>query len=94
MQPKFTFRSIRARAVVLKLRRPIVARIMTITEWPLILIDLETEQGVTGRSYIGPYNTRIHQISHAGRSAISARCSRASRSRLRKCTSGRANRCT
>jgi mandelate racemase len=57
MQPKLTFRSIRARAVVLKLRRPIVARIMTITEWPLILIDLETEEGVTGRSYVGPYNT-------------------------------------
>ena len=55
-QDKLTFRSIRARAVVLKLRRPIVARIMTISEWPLILIDLETEEGITGRSYVGPYN--------------------------------------
>ncbi len=58
MQPnKLTFRGIRARGVVLKLRRPIVARIMTISEWPLILIDLETEEGITGRSYIGPYNS-------------------------------------
>ncbi len=56
-QDKLTFRSIRARAVVLKLRRPIVARIMTISEWPLILIDLETEEGITGRSYVGPYNS-------------------------------------
>ena len=51
-----TLRNITARAVVLKLKRPIVARIMTISDWPLILIDLETEQGVTGRSYVGPYN--------------------------------------
>ncbi|MGD9924107.1 MAG: enolase C-terminal domain-like protein [Pseudorhodoplanes sp.] len=51
-----TFRGITARAVVLKLKRPIVARIMTIAEWPLILIDLDTDEGVTGRSYIGPYN--------------------------------------
>src|SRR5689334_25428522 len=54
-----TLRSIRARAVVVKLRRPIVARIMTITDWPLILIDLETEEGITGRSYIGPYEARF-----------------------------------
>lgn len=51
-----TLRSIRVRAVVLKLKRPIVARIMTISDWPLILVDIETEQGITGRSYVGPYN--------------------------------------
>jgi mandelate racemase len=57
MQPRaLTFRNIRARAVVLKLKRPIVARIMTISDWPLILVDLETEEGISGRSYIGPYN--------------------------------------
>jgi mandelate racemase len=56
---RLTFRSIRARGVVLKLRRPIVARIMTIAEWPLILIDLETEEGITGRSYVGPYDARF-----------------------------------
>ena len=43
--------------MVLKLKRPIVARIVTITDWPLILIDLETEQGIVGRSYVGPYNS-------------------------------------
>jgi len=41
---------IRARPVVLKLKRPVVARIATLTEWPLILIDLHTEEGVIGRS--------------------------------------------
>jgi hypothetical protein len=40
-----TFKSIRARAVVLKLKRPVVARIATIADWPLILIDLITEEG-------------------------------------------------
>src|ERR1700735_2494230 len=50
-----TFKSIRARAVVLKLKRPVVARIATITDWPLILIDLYTEEGIIGRSYLEPY---------------------------------------
>jgi mandelate racemase len=50
-----TFKSIQVRPVVLKLKRPVVARIATITEWPLILIDLQTEQGIVGRSYLEPY---------------------------------------
>jgi mandelate racemase len=50
-----TFRSIRARPVVLKLKRPVVARIATIAAWPLILIDLQTEEGIVGRSYLEPY---------------------------------------
>lgn len=50
-----TLRSISARPVILKLARPVVARIATMTEWPLILIDLHTEEGVVGRSYLEPY---------------------------------------
>lgn len=50
-----TVREITTRPVVLKLKRPIVARIATITEWPLILIDLLTEEGIVGRSYLEPY---------------------------------------
>jgi mandelate racemase len=53
-----TFKSIRARAVVLKLKRPIVAKIATIPDWPLILIDLFTEEGVIGRSYLEPYTIK------------------------------------
>jgi mandelate racemase len=56
--PMLTFRSITARPVVLKLKRPVVARIATFTEWPLILIDLTTEEGVVGRSYLEPYTTK------------------------------------
>jgi mandelate racemase len=50
-----TLRSLRARPVLLPLKRPIIARIATIAVWPLILIDLETEEGVTGRAYLEPY---------------------------------------
>jgi mandelate racemase len=55
MLETLTLRSITARPVLLKLERPIVARIATITDWPLILIDLQTEEGVIGRSYLEPY---------------------------------------
>ncbi len=50
-----TFKGLRVRPVVLKLGRPVVARIATMTDWPLILIDLYTEEGVTGRAYLEPY---------------------------------------
>src|SRR5271154_4066149 len=53
-----TFKSIKARPVVLKLKRPVVARIATITDWPVILIDLYTNEGVVGRSYLEPYVVR------------------------------------
>ncbi|MGH1417970.1 MAG: enolase C-terminal domain-like protein [Hyphomicrobiaceae bacterium] len=52
---KLTLHSIKARPVVLKLKRPVIARIATITDWPLILIDLKTEEGVVGRAYLEPY---------------------------------------
>ena len=55
MADTLTFKGLRARPVVLKLRRPVVARIATMTDWPLILIDLYTEDGVTGRAYLEPY---------------------------------------
>ncbi|MET0205320.1 MAG: enolase C-terminal domain-like protein [Casimicrobiaceae bacterium] len=56
--PPLTVRSVRARPVLLPLARPVVVRIATITEWPLILIDLETEEGIVGRSYLGPYTAK------------------------------------
>src|SRR3954447_1647768 len=56
--PALTFASVTARAVVLKLQRPVVARIATITEWPLILIDLATEEGIVGKSYLEPYTIK------------------------------------
>ncbi len=55
---KLTLKSLRARPVVLKLERPVVARIATITDWPLILIDVFTEEGIVGRSYLEPYTPK------------------------------------
>ena len=55
MADTLTFRSLTARPVLLKLDRPVVARIATIPDWPLILIDVETEEGVPGRTYLEPY---------------------------------------
>src|SRR5262245_34669631 len=52
---RLTLREITARPIVLKLKRPVVAKIATITEWPIILIDLLTEEGVVGRGYLEPY---------------------------------------
>jgi len=54
-QAALTVRSITARPVILTLKRPVVARIATITDWPLVLIDLLTEEGIVGRSYLEPY---------------------------------------
>jgi mandelate racemase len=50
-----TLKSVRTRAVLLPLKRPIVSRVGLFREWPLILIDLITHQGVVGRSYLEPY---------------------------------------
>jgi mandelate racemase len=48
------------RAVLVPLRRPIIADIGTFAQWPLILFDLEMEGGVIGSSYIAPY--REHAV--------------------------------
>ena len=50
-----TFKEIKARPVICKLTRPAVARIGAMTHLPMILIDLFTEEGVVGRSYLKPY---------------------------------------
>ena len=52
---KLTFESVTIRAVSIPMRRPIVAKVGTYTEWPLILIDVKTKEGVIGRSYLEPY---------------------------------------
>ena len=58
MSTPLTIRALTARPVLLTLERPVVARIATITEWPLILIDLLTEEGIVGRSYLEPYTPK------------------------------------
>lgn len=52
---KLTFDSVTVRAVSIPMRRPIVAKVGTYTEWPFILIDVKTKEGIVGRSYLEPY---------------------------------------
>src|SRR3954453_560634 len=52
---ELTVERVRARAVVVPLKRPIVSKVGLFREWPIILIALYTHQGVVGRSYREPY---------------------------------------
>ena len=54
-QIPLTLKSVRARPVLVPLKRPIVSRVGLFREWPLILIDLYTNEGVVGHSYLEPY---------------------------------------
>ncbi len=53
--PSLTIRSVTVRPVLVPLKRPIAAKVGAFTDWPLVLIDLETEEGVTGSAYLEPY---------------------------------------
>ena len=52
---KLTIREINARAVLAPLKRPVRTAVGTIPSAPLVLIDVATEQGSSGRSYIFGY---------------------------------------
>ncbi len=49
-------RGIKARSVVVPLKRPVKTAFAEIDSGPLVLIDVETDQGVTGRAYIFAYS--------------------------------------
>ena len=55
MERRLTYESVDVRPVVVPLRRPVLSKVGRFDEWPLILIDLRTREGVTGRSYLEPY---------------------------------------
>jgi mandelate racemase len=50
-------REVTVRVVVVPLRRPLRTRVGDFARWPLVLIDIATEQGITGRGYLAPYLT-------------------------------------
>jgi mandelate racemase len=50
-----TLKSVRARPVVVPLRRPVVSKVGLFRDWPVILIDLYTHEGIVGHSYLEPY---------------------------------------
>lgn len=63
---KLTFKSVDVRSVLVPLRRPVVSRVGLFDQWPMILIDLYTEEGIVGRSYLEPY------LKHSVRSIVPA----------------------
>jgi mandelate racemase len=65
-------RSVKARAVVTPISRPVKNAFGVIDAAPLVLIDVETDQGITGRSYIFAYakltlKPLVHLIEEIGR---------------------------
>ena len=54
MEP-LTLQRVDVRPVVVPLKRPVISKVGVFHDWPLILIDLYTHQGVVGRSYLEPY---------------------------------------
>ena len=59
-----TVRSVDATLVAVPMRRPLGTSVMRVTEAPLLLIDLRTEEGITGRAYLFCY------LESAGHAAI------------------------
>ena len=51
-------RDVTIRSVVVPLRRPLATKVGDFSRWPLLLIDVTTEQGITGRGYLAPYLSR------------------------------------
>ena len=51
-------RDVTVRSVVVPLRRPLATKVGDFSQWPLLLIDVTTEQGITGRGYLAPYLSR------------------------------------
>src|SRR5215475_1837185 len=63
---QLTLKHVRVRPVVVPLKRPVSSKVGSFREWPLILIDLYTNEGVVGRSYLEPY------LKHSSRYIIPA----------------------
>jgi mandelate racemase len=53
--PQLTVRSVQCTAVAVPMRFPLGTSAATVREAPLLLIDLATEQGITGRAYLFCY---------------------------------------
>ncbi len=68
-------RSVTARAVVVPLKRPVETALGAFTTGPLVLIDVETDQGVTGRAYIFAYTNLtlkplVYMVEEIGRELV------------------------
>lgn len=55
--PSLTIRGVRTRAVEVPMKFPLGTSAARVAKAPLLLVDLETEEGVTGRTYLFCYRT-------------------------------------
>src|SRR4030081_2094182 len=65
-------RSVTARGLVVPISRPVKTAFGVIDAAPMVLIDVETDQGITGRAYIFAYTRLtvkplVHLIEEIGR---------------------------
>jgi len=68
-------RSVKARGLVAPMARPVKTAFSFIDAGPLVLIDVETDQGVTGRAYIFAYTRLmlrplVHLVEEIGRELV------------------------
>jgi len=68
-------RSVTARGIIVPIARPVKTAFATIDAAPMVLIDVATDQGVTGRAYIFAYakltvQPLVHLIEEIGRELI------------------------
>ena len=68
-------RSVKARAVVAPISRPVKNAFGVIEAAPLVLIDVATDQGITGRSYLFAYSKLtlkpfVHLVEEIGRELV------------------------
>jgi hypothetical protein len=88
---RLTLQGVEIRPVLVPLRRPVVSRVGLYEQWPLILIDLYTEQGVVGRSYLAPYlkaGGALHRPGDRGSRGRAARPADRAAGRLRRRAEG------
>src|ERR1700746_780881 len=57
--PQLTIREVKTSAVEVPMRYPLGTSAATVRKAPLLLIDLETEEGVTGRTYLFCYRPSV-----------------------------------
>jgi mandelate racemase len=53
--PRLTVHAVRATAVHVPMRRPLGTSARRLSVAPLVLVDVETREGVTGRAYVFGY---------------------------------------
>src|SRR5216684_3420226 len=73
MFEKLTLKSVDVRAVLVPLRRPVVSKVGLFKDWPLILIDLYTNEGVVGRRLPGALPQERRPLRRARNSRLGGR---------------------